>query len=130
MMGLFDYIEFQQPLPEFPVDIIPSGNDCPQTKSFYFPCMDHYIIAGGKLYRNHKEYKGTGEYSERFLGKHSLGTYEVQELVSDVDIPVFYHGDIYIHCSKPDGGWARLVVRFTDGDLQWIKKEEDVVYET
>jgi hypothetical protein len=128
-MGMFDYISFEDPLPDFPVKVITSGGACPQTKSFDFPAMDTYIVRDHKLYRHVKVYVGTGKFEQWRAGKYDLGTREVMEIDSEYDVQVLYHGDLDLSCTTEDDQYVRLVARFTDGVLQWIKKEEDVTYE-
>lgn len=97
VMGMFDYISFEEPLPAFPVEIITWGMHCPQTKSFAVPFLESYIIRDRKLYLREKV------------------------------IP--YHGDLELTCRSATGDSSvYLVIRFTDGELQWIKEDSDELY--
>jgi hypothetical protein len=125
-MGLFDYVSFEEPIPEFPIDIIPSGPMRPQTKTFEFPYMEDYVVRDRKLYVHRKEFEGTGQFEERTIGDHSFGTREVMKLVREWDEQIPYHGDMELSCSRLfDKKYVRLVARFTEGELQWIKTEEE-----
>lgn len=125
-MGLFDYVTFEEPLPEFPVEIVTSGRSRPQTKTFDFSYMEDYIVRDGKLYVHRKELRGTGEMEEvNLLGRH-MWEREVMEVVREWDEQIHYHGDLALTCTTPDDNYVRLVARFTEGELQWIKKEDEV----
>lgn len=127
-MGMFDYLEFEEPLPDLPVNVVTTGRGCPQTKSFDFPCLDHYVIRSDKLYRQVRHYRGTGKFVEDEL----LGPREIKEVESVEEEYVPYHGDIDISCDLTDedaklvgSSWIRLVLRFTNGELEWIRTEDE-----
>lgn len=99
-MGLFDTVRFKEPLPEFPDKIITDGQWAPQTKSLYCMLME-YAVRDGKLYKRN---------GKRFL----------------------YHGDLELTCTLDSDEDERKTVyyiaRFTEGELQWIKRDGEVDY--
>ena len=121
-MGTFDMVEFAEPLPKFPVEI--DLDQTPQTKDLnWMPYMNTYVVRDGKLYQRHSKYEGTGEFEEPFMGI----AREKQRLVDEWETPVLYHGDIGLACCGKGSprSYVYLMARFTEGELQWIKTEED-----
>jgi hypothetical protein len=125
-MGMFDYLTFEDPLPDLPIKIVRTGTGRPQTKTL--DCLlDDYIVRDGKLYLHKKEYRGTGEIEEVILAGRRMWEREVQVLVREWDEQILFHGDLYLTCcAANDGGWVRLVARFTEGNLVWVKKEDEL----
>lgn len=115
-MGMFDYILIEQPID---IDLDPDFR--PQTKSFD-NTMAVFVIRNNTLYRRDFEYEDTDEV-QVVIG--DLTIYK-QRLVNTTDIPIDYHGDIKIAAKSPDGGEGnlRLLARFTEGVLQWVKVDE------
>lgn len=115
-MGMFDYILIEQPIN---IDLDPDF--WPQTKSFD-KTMAVFVIRNNTLYRRDFEYEDTDEV-QAVIGDFTL--YK-QKLINTTDVPIDYHGDIRIAAKSPDGGAGdlRLLARFTEGVLQWVKVGE------
>lgn len=131
---MFDTIKCKYPLPD------PQLQDCDfQTKSLE-NLMDRYTItADGKLVWHmcklvdvpeeertaYAEYGNTPEWDTwKWIG--SMRSVPVEDRILDD-----YHGDIYFGMFDPDKQkngvheWVEYQARFTDGQLQWIKRLEN-----
>lgn len=115
-MGMFDYILIEQPIDGVELD----DEFRPQTKSFD-KSMATYIIRDDTLYQRSYEWEKTDEV-EVTIG--DLKIYK-QVLIDTTDVPVDFHGDIHFLAKTKKGDWVRLIARFTEGVLQWIRTEEN-----
>ncbi len=130
-MGMFDEIRCEYPLPDAVVQ-----DALFQTKSLD-SVMDHYTITrDGKLIHHkvryeevpeeERPYYGTPEWEEDKIVR-SFGCLK-RVPVGDVEVP--YHGDIYFYTTigtpgADDYEWFEYQARFTEGELQWIKRVEN-----
>jgi len=126
-MGMFDEIRCEFPLPDKVMQ-----DEWFQTKSF--ECLlDRYTITrDGRLILHQVRYETIPEEERPYYGKpewetkpfiRSLGCMRSVP-VGDVEVP--YHGDITFYTSVgngPDHEWFEYRARFTEGRVQWIKRE-------
>ncbi len=126
-MGMFDEILCEYPLPDEVVQ-----GEIFQTKSF--ECLlDRYTITrNGRLILHQVRYETVPEEERPFYGKPEWETkpfvrsLDCMRSVPIGDVEVSYHEDIIFYTSIGDGPehqWFEYRARFTEGRLQWIKRE-------
>jgi len=128
-MGMFDELRCEFPLPDPIVqDEIFQTKDLERLLDRYTITSDGRLILHQVRYEEVPEkerpYYGTPEWKRggliQFLG--SLRPVPV----GAVEIP--FHGDIVFYTfleNRPEKEWFEYRARFTDGRLQWIRREEE-----
>ena len=126
-MGMFDEIRCDYPLPDSEVQA-----QVFQTKSLD-NALDRYTITrDGRLILHHVRYESVPEEERPYYDTPEWETNPVARSfgcmravpIGDVEIP--HHGDIIFHTSIGEGkdhNRFEYRVRFTEGQVQWIKRE-------
>ena len=128
-MGMFYYLTCEYPLPDPEAQRLRF-----QTKSLECLLDRYTITADGRLILHQVRYEavpeaerpcwGTPDWEKPF--RKLLGSLRAVQ-VGNRDTQ--YHGDIrfYEHVERQDGGreWFEFAARFTDGQLQWIRRVDD-----
>jgi hypothetical protein len=105
-MGMFDYIRCELPMPDGR-----EVQDTFQSKSLWC-CMDQFTItAAGRLIHHPHEFKVAS----------SGGRVASAQPVHVADIDMDYHGDLVIHGTANDRASVCYTVRFTHGQVEWIR---------
>ena len=128
-MGMFDELHCEFPLPDAVVQ-----NKEFQTKSFECLLDRYTITSDGRLILHQVEYEpvpeeerphyGTPEWEKNPLAQIMGSLRSVP--IGDVEIP--FHGDVIFYTSLgngPDSERFEYRARFTEGQLQWIKRQRE-----
>jgi len=127
-MGMFDEIKCECELP----DSI-SNDTIFQTKSLECLLERYTITSDGRLIHHQVRYETVSEEERPYYGKpeweksdftHLIGSVK-SVAVGDVEAP--FHGDLVFYTSigsreAGDYEWLEYKARFTDGKLQWIRR--------
>lgn len=116
-MGMFDYLQCDLPMP----DGREVTKDGFQTKSLWCS-MDRFTITRqGRLIYHRCRYE-PGPDREIKPGIMC----PQYERVAMGDVNMDYHGDLAIHGTAANDEFLRYVVRFTHGEVEWIRQFEEL----
>jgi hypothetical protein len=124
-MGVFDYVKIEYPLPE---DLPATAqDDIYQTKDTPAQWMQNYTITSeGRLIYHAVTYESVPENERPNWGKPEWDMGILSQLAGSIrsipagDVDTEWHGDIYLIGSAP--GFLELVVRFTNGQVEYIRE--------
>lgn len=128
-MGMFDYVNCKYTLPQSEVQ-----NHLFQTKDFDCELDVYTITDEGRLIHHVTKSESVPEEERPFYGTPKWNEDEFYQLcgcikqVPVADVDMNFHGDFDFYGSvgnSSDYIWYEYQVRFTEGQLQWIKRVED-----
>ena len=129
-MGMYDYIYCDYPLPK---GCGVAQKKAFQTKDFDCQMLTYRITKEGRLIKEVYEYEKTPEEERPFWGTEKWDKGEFYRLCGSMrpkqdtpPIDINFHGDVNFYTSHGlEGEWFEFAARFTDGELQWVRRVTD-----
>ena len=124
-MGMFDEIRCEYPIPDAEVQ-----DALFQTKDFDCQLHLYTITKEGRLIHHDGHLELVSEEERPYYGKPEwekplFKLAGSMRFVPDGDVDTNYHGDVIFYTSagkRPNYEWYEYQARFTEGQLQWIKR--------
>lgn len=134
-MGMFDYLLCEYSLPDTAPKWI-NETTLWQTKDTDAQYMEYYTITKeGRLIHHSVIYENVPENERPNWGKPEWETSKISQLLGCIrsvpigDVDTNYHGDLHIGAmtEKQPYEFYDLIIRFTNGNVEWIKEVKENV---
>lgn len=128
-MGMYDELRCEYPLPDGIVQ-----DKWFQTKSFDCALDRYTITRDGRLILHQVRYEAVPEEERPYYGTPKWETMPFARMIGSLrsipvgDIELPFHGDVIFYTSMGDGPDRERFeyrARFTEGRLQWLKREKE-----